>query len=372
MTNILARLVEQQGQVPVNQPRDPEIGEDRALERFQKFSPSKFLGGTDPKVAERWMETMINIFAVLNYTEERHVNFAVFQFKGPARAWWNVIREKREDDFIKLCQGALSISEYETQFTKLFKFAPELIATEQKRVRRFVQGLNIEIQEALAAAQINTFTEVLEKAQRIEIARVQVKAFHARKKDASSGDQGQEQGDQGMPPPKVGRGVGGVRISGTFKGVTPRGAPSGRGQLRGGSQGDQTSILHLFYGYCGKTNHTEDNCWQKARKCLWCDSAEHQIAICPLFCETQQLDRSNPKQPNIGGNRPRVPSRVYALDHQQVPNPSKVVEGTIHVFHCLAKILIDLGVTHSLVNPNFMCAIDVKVERLPYDLETFM
>ena len=44
-------------------------------------------------------------------------------------------------------------------------------------MRRIVQGLNVEIQETLVAAQINTFTEVLEKAQRIEIVRVQVKAF---------------------------------------------------------------------------------------------------------------------------------------------------------------------------------------------------
>ena len=85
---------------------------------------------------------MINIFAVLNYKEDRQVNFAVFQFEGPTRTWWNIIRakweregtawtwlnfirefnekylppivqEKREDDFIKLRQGTLSVSEYE-------------------------------------------------------------------------------------------------------------------------------------------------------------------------------------------------------------------------------------------------------------------
>ena len=95
-----------------------------------------------------------------------------------------IVQEKREDDFIKLRQGTLSVAEYETQFTKLSKFAPELIATEQRRVRRFVQGLNVEIQEALAAAQINTFSEVLEKAQRIEIARAQVRAFHAKRRGA--------------------------------------------------------------------------------------------------------------------------------------------------------------------------------------------
>ena len=73
MTNILTRLVEQQGQAPVNQVRDPDMGQDRALERFQKFSPPKFLRGPDPEGAERWLETMINFFAALNYAEDRQV-----------------------------------------------------------------------------------------------------------------------------------------------------------------------------------------------------------------------------------------------------------------------------------------------------------
>ena len=83
------------------------------------------------------------------------MNFAVFQFEGAACSCWNVIKakwereqtpwiwanferefnakflppmiqEKREDDFIRLKQGLLSVTEYEERFTKLFKFAPEL------------------------------------------------------------------------------------------------------------------------------------------------------------------------------------------------------------------------------------------------------
>ena len=41
----------------------------------------------------------------------------------------------------------------------------------------------------------------------------------------------------------------------------------------------------------------------------------------------------------------------------------------IPIFHHLTKILIDLGATHSFVSPTFILGIDVKVERLPYDLE---
>ena len=52
MTDLLARLVDQQSQVPGNQQRDPEVGENRALEWLQKFSPPKFLGGPDSEIVE--------------------------------------------------------------------------------------------------------------------------------------------------------------------------------------------------------------------------------------------------------------------------------------------------------------------------------
>ena len=64
-----------------------------------------------------------------------------------------------------------------------------------------------------------------------------------------------------------------------------------------------------------------------------------------------------------------MPTKVYTLDQQEVPEPSEVMEGMIPVFHRLANILINPGATHSFVNPTFMCGTDVKVERLPYDLE---
>ena len=46
-----------------------------------------------------------------------------------------------------------------------------------------------------------------------------------------------------------------------------------------------------------------------------------------------------------------------------------MVEGTLPVFHRLAKILIDPGATHSFVNLNFLSGIDLKPIKLPYDLE---
>ena len=78
-----------------------------------------------------------------------------------------LIQEKKEDEFIRFRQGAQTVAEYESQFTRLSQLTPELIVTEQRRIQRFVQGLNVEIQKDLAVAQINTFSDVMEKALRV-------------------------------------------------------------------------------------------------------------------------------------------------------------------------------------------------------------
>ncbi|XP_071905688.1 uncharacterized protein [Coffea arabica] len=281
-----------------------------------------------------------------------------------------LVQEKKEDEFIRLRQGTQSVAEYESQFTRLSKFAPELILTEQRRVRRFIQGLNVEIQKDLAVAQINIFSDAVEKALRVENARLQVRNFQVKKRGFSASSS--TQGDKGAPP-KFGRGAGGGRQSGMTRGTPPRGGHNGRGPQRSVSQGSSASVTRGPCGFCGKPNHTEDNCWRKERKCLRCGSAEHQIANCPVLPRearvTTQSSKANSGQSKVEGTKPKVPARVYSLEQQQVPDSSGVVEGTIPVFHRLARILVDPGATHSFVNPDFMYGIDITPVSLPYDLE---
>ncbi|XP_071901271.1 uncharacterized protein [Coffea arabica] len=377
ITEVLERLTERQTTEPVHQPGGPADSDDRALERFLKFGPPNFYGGPESEVAEGWWERITEIFATLNYTEERKVTFTTFQFEGAARSWWNL--EKREDDFIRCKQGAMSVAEYEVQFTKLSRFAPELIATEQRRVRRFVQGLNVELQESLAAVRIDTFAEAVERAQRVEVARAQVKSFQSKKRFAPSSSREPTFGN--APPAKVGRGTSGVNSSGAPRGaqargngarnaggrnIGARGGPIGRGQPRNRPQGGRAIVPQVTCAYCKKPGHSMDSCWKKQGRCLRCGSSEHQISGCPKVQEgTPQKARPN----TSGGSRPTVPARVYAIDDQPVPDSSEVVEGTLPIFHRLAKVLIDPGATHSFVNPSFMSGIDVQPVRLPYDLE---
>nr|XP_027101208.1 uncharacterized protein LOC113720729 [Coffea arabica] len=194
MTDILERLADRQGSGSFNQPGGQEKGEDRALEKFLKFNPPKFLGEPDPETAENWLERMTNIFTALDYSEDRTQTswtWENFTSEFTEKFLPPLIQEKREDEFIKLKQEALSVVEYAGKFTKLSKYAPELVVNERKRIKRFMQGLNVKFQEGLAAAQISTFTEPLEKAQQVESARMQVKDFHNGKRNFSSHTSGQ-------------------------------------------------------------------------------------------------------------------------------------------------------------------------------------
>ncbi|XP_071924792.1 uncharacterized protein [Coffea arabica] len=306
---------------------------------------------------------MIDIFAALHYSEERQVTFAVFQLEGPARSWWNIIRtkwereqtprtwtnfvrefnakyfpplfqEKKEDEFIRLRQGTQSVAEYESQFTRLSKFAPELIVTEQRRARRFLQGLNVEIQKDLAVAQITTFSDAVEKALRSENARLQVRNFQNRKRGAAGSSS--TQGDKGTPP-KFGRGAGGGRF-----------------------------LL-----------------WEtKPHRGRLLEKTEQVLTLRECRAPARQLSNPSPRRERNytdvqgylksitgGGSQTKGACTCILYRTTPVPDSAEVVEGTIPVFYRLARILIDPGATHSFVNPEFMCGIDINPVILPYELE---
>ncbi|XP_071933737.1 uncharacterized protein [Coffea arabica] len=324
-------------------------------------------------MAEGWWERISDIFAALNYTEERQVAFAAFQFEGAARSWWNLIRVNWDRNHIPRIWA---------NFTREFnaKFLPPLI--QEKREDDFIkyrQGAQGTKANRLAAVRIDTFADAVERAQRVEIARAQVKLFQAKKRFAPSSSR--EPTFANAPPAKVGRGMGGVNSSGVPQGalargvgvrgaggrnIGDRGGPGGRNQTRNAPPGGRVTTPQVICGYCRKAGHTEDGYWRKEGKCLRCGSSEYQIAGCP---KTLEGGTSSARQTTPGGNRSKVPARMYAIDDQPVPDSSEVVEGTLPIFHRLVRVLIDPGATHSFVNPIFMFGIDIQPVKLPFDLE---
>uniref|UniRef100_A0A2N9F3X1 Retrotransposon gag domain-containing protein n=1 Tax=Fagus sylvatica TaxID=28930 RepID=A0A2N9F3X1_FAGSY len=55
------------------------------------------------------------------------------------------VRFQKENEFIKLQQGSMTVSQYEAEFAKLAKFAPALVADKENKVLSFHDGLRPQI-----------------------------------------------------------------------------------------------------------------------------------------------------------------------------------------------------------------------------------
>ena len=93
-----------------------------------------------------------------------------------------IIRERKEEKFIYLKQKILTVTQYKIQFTKLSRYVPEMVNTEEKRKKHFLQGLKVEIQDALVTTNVDTYAELVELTQRVEDNQAKIKEFQNSKK----------------------------------------------------------------------------------------------------------------------------------------------------------------------------------------------
>ncbi|KAL0283216.1 UNVERIFIED_CONTAM: hypothetical protein Sradi_7236900 [Sesamum radiatum] len=139
---------------------------DQALERFLRFQPPKFLGEPDDYKAESWLDEIEKIFKVLRYDDEQKILFSTFRFEEAAHNWWRVVearwqreeiphtwvnfvkefndkfvpqvvRDRREQEFVSLIQGSCTVAQYEAKFNKLIKYAPYMLDDELRRTKKF-------------------------------------------------------------------------------------------------------------------------------------------------------------------------------------------------------------------------------------------
>ena len=78
-----------------------------------------------------------------------------------------VYKSKKKVEFLELKQNDKSVAEYELQFVRLSKYAPEDIATDEMKRDRFERGLKLEIREKMAMKP-PTYSALLEAALRAD------------------------------------------------------------------------------------------------------------------------------------------------------------------------------------------------------------
>ncbi|KAK2975915.1 hypothetical protein RJ640_000680 [Escallonia rubra] len=78
------------------------------------------------------------------------------------------VKPKREAEFQNFEQGNLTAQQYATKFTSLARHASYLVEGEDKRARKFQDGLKPEIQEKISIRNVHDYYEMVERALLIE------------------------------------------------------------------------------------------------------------------------------------------------------------------------------------------------------------
>ena len=147
----------------------PRPGQSK-LSDFQRAKPPTYSFAVDPLEADDWIRTMEKKLELARIEEQDKVPFATHYLEGPANIWWENTKEIKFDgqivtwtefkdsfrtahipaslmkikqqEFLALTQGSLSINEYLTQFNNLARYARDDTNTDEKKKDRFLHGMH--------------------------------------------------------------------------------------------------------------------------------------------------------------------------------------------------------------------------------------
>ncbi|KAF5459640.1 hypothetical protein F2P56_019572 [Juglans regia] len=208
----------------------------------------------------------------------------------------------------------MTVCQYAAKFAELSCFAPYLIPNEEKKARKFEEGLNYQIYEQVMVLQIQSFSELVHKAILVEqnIKRG-VELQETRKRTTPQGSSSMEQG----PGKKRNEG-------------------SNSGQKR--MQGFQSNNLCNF---CNNAHMGE--CRKEIRTCFRFGKSRHFIKDCPLLLSDNRKPSPPPvsQQTSQGNNQCRMgPARVFALTSEGAEDDNNAITGTSLFFFSLKALCL--------------------------------
>ncbi|XP_058211686.1 uncharacterized protein LOC131323861 [Rhododendron vialii] len=414
-------------------PAPKESADSRALSAMREFSrrnPPTFDGSSsDPLVADHWLAQIRKLFRALKITEDNlRVNIVAIQLTGEANEWWESMLESRKDarraaktaaqanepdvenltwaefevlfeeqyfsktrhdhlrdEFDKLEQGDMTRSEYALKFQSLSRFASKLVATEERKCRRFEKGLRETVKRMVMAQRKGRFVDVVECARSIEIpkeAPKNPKVWEPRQPvggmSSSSGSfcsQGRKrqrdqmstsQGSSNFrPPPSSSFGTRGISnrplIVVTLLEIVCVGMGLAASQDRCSSRGVDRALTDSRFGPLR-------------------DSSSLTF-VRPLSIQGSQVERGASSSTPIQGSGHRgghvqgqtIRGRAFAITSAIPPPPppvtslapkTSVVRGTFLLFNSFARVLFDSRTSHSFIVASFACALELEIKSI--------
>ena len=439
----MTRIVAGQGQRQEGQVAGTG-GADRAastrIRDFLNLDPPSFTGSDPKEDPQDFIDQIQRTLDVMHVSGKEAVELATYRLKGVAILWYEAwkqsrgtdapsaiwkefkkafldhylpleIREARADQFLNLHQGNMSVREYSLQFNSLSRYAPNVVATMEDRVHRYVDRLDSYLVRDCTIASLNKDMDIARMqafAQKLEDQKQRRRAQESErgqsKRAKSTGQFSQSQGEFkprfSNRPPRPSFSYSTASAPPRFQGA--RGNQFGQ---RGESQGSRNAGQQAYGGtrqsvpprqpckQCGR--YHLGTCRFGTDVCYWCGTSGHMMRNCPqrgmggMAQPTGSIAASSSSVPSLGrgaqmpagrgrgvrgaANSSGVQNRTYALgDQQNLEASPDVVTGTLSIFSHIVYALIDRGSTLSYVSPLIAAELKKAPELLvkPFEVST--
>ena len=274
-------------------------------------------------------------------------------------------------EFHNLKQRQSSVTEYVREFTRLSKYAPEMLVSEEEKFCKFEDGLSDHIRAHVIGFCHDDFSKITTCALNVE----RVKKEENERKDKRQGKKNPGQSSAHQQQSKRLRGPQDPRQP-TAQATgrdTILSAPSIASAQGGASRGQDVPRC----SHCGRKH--KGDCWRLTGACLGCGSMEHKIRECTrarLFTAPQTggnvssvqkgsksvASSSVPRQGTqiLARQDGRAPARAYAMKAIEDTDAQDVIIVNFTIFDTIVHALIDPRSTHS-----YVCTDIPNLGRLP-------
>ncbi|KAJ9539103.1 hypothetical protein OSB04_031836 [Centaurea solstitialis] len=353
-----------------------------SFKTFNDTRPKEFKGTEGPVALMNWVTKM---------QKEHKVTYAATTLLDSALHWWETECEirgeegvaaltwekmkslmmdkyctqsevkKLKSEFLRLEQGSSSVQEYVNEFLEKARFATYQVATEQRKIDRFKDGLRIEIKQYVDMTKPNTFVQAVEMATVAEENNIKA---NGERRDAKRKWEGTSK--------LMKKSKGGTTHAKTRNEefTIPQCANCNKRHKGECWRGKVTCYR------CGKPGHTSKEC-PESKSCYECGASGHIRSECPKVRKGAMNDaKTSGSGPGKGSEKkkelPKAMGRAYKMTLEEARESPDVVSGMFLVNNVLAHVLFDSGADGSFVSSTFRHYLNKDACRLEksYVVET--
>ncbi|KAJ8748557.1 hypothetical protein K2173_003458 [Erythroxylum novogranatense] len=315
------------------------------IDQLRKYGAEEFPGTSleEFERAEHWIEKVKWVLDEISCPAEQMVHYAVSLLQGAAYEWWKFVmrspqlpvpltweffaqefktkyvteayKKERWKQFLNLKQRSLSVVEYDREFNRFNKYAPESVLTEEFRCHQFEEGLHDSIKEHLAAftlLQQVTYHQLVQAAMKIERQET-IRKERSQRRGFNKGGYRRSSGGRGSGAPEC--------------------------------------------PHC--SNHHWSVCWRATGACFRCGTSGEVS-----HASTGNRGRGRGR----GGYNQNRANPTYALKAREDQDAPDVIAGMVSLFDSEKYALIDPGSSHSYICAGEMFDKEMLIDQLEYDM----